>query len=129
MLFPAYRRPMKNHTKLGLTEGLLVFGFFVFMTFLNVAGEWSFQNPPDRQTIQLREALLLDVSQEQKVALVNKKFYDELARAYSATYTSREDFCITVNAIIAEHNQKIEQALNAEQRKKFQTLISCHDLP
>lgn len=118
----------KYTTQFGLTEGFLVFGFFVFMTVLNVVNEWTTQNPPDRQTTQLREALLLDITQEQKIALVNKKFYDELATAYSATYTSREDFCVAVNAIIAQHNQKIEQALNAEQRKKFQTLISCHDL-
>lgn len=120
---------MKNYTtQFSLTEGLLVFGFFVLMTILNVVGEWNSQNPPDRQTRQLREVLLLDVNQEQRIALVNQKFYDELAQAYSATYTSREDFCITVNTIIAQHNQKIEQALNQEQRKKFQTLITCHDL-
>lgn len=120
---------MKNYTQFGLTEGILVFGFFVLMTIINVIGEWDLQNSPDRETTQLREVLRLDASQEQRVALVNKNFYDELARAYSATYTSREDFCVTVNAIISQHNQNIELALNTKQRKKFQALISCHDLP
>jgi len=69
--------------------------------------------------------LFLNASQEQKITMLNKDFYEELAQAYAAHYSNKDEFCTVVNGIIATHNNSVAQMLNADQRKKWQSLIAC----
>ena len=116
---------MKRGLKSEFTLALLVSGFFVAMAVLNMAAEWDRMNSTEQEIKRLREELFLNVSQEEKITLLNKDFYEELAQAYSASYSSKEEFCTIVNRIIASHNHRVAQMLNADQRKKWQSLIAC----
>ena len=116
---------MKRSPNSEVTLALLVFGFFLVMTLLNKFAEWDRINPTQREMIRMQEELFLNVSQEEKIATLNTDFYKELANAYSAKYTSKEEFCTIENKIIAEHNSRVARTLNANQRKKWQSLLAC----
>jgi hypothetical protein len=120
---------MKASVKPELMKALLVFGFFVLMASLNVIAERDKVNSTKRDLEEWRENLFLDASQEKRIAILDQEFYEDLSDAYTANYSDEDEFCGKVKQIIASHNKKIEEALNTEQRKKFQTFISCYDLP
>jgi hypothetical protein len=117
---------MNPNLKSELTKALLACGFFLLMAVLNAVAEWDKSNAIKDQW---REELFLNVSQEKLIAGIDQEFYLELANAYSVSYPNEDEFCMAIKKITAAHNQKIENALNSEQRKKFQTFISCHNLP
>ncbi len=124
-IFPTAHDFMRRNTDSEITLALLVFGFFVIMAILNKAAEWDRINPTQLEMIRMREELFLNVSQEEKIAGLKRDFYQELTQAYQASYTSKDELCAIINKIITEHNNQVALALNAEQRKKWQSFIAC----
>jgi hypothetical protein len=124
-LFSAATRFMKRSIPSDVTLAILVFVFFVVMTLLNVIGQWDHMSSGKDEMIRLRQELFLNANQEEKITLLNKDFYEELTQAYSTKYSNKEEFCTIVNKIITDHNNRVAQMLNADQRKKWQSLIAC----
>ncbi len=116
---------MKRSLPPDITLAVLVFVFFAVMTLLNMGEEWERMNSGKEEMIRLRQELFLNASQEKKIAILNKDFYEALTQAYAANYSGKDEFCTVVNKIIAAHNNSVAQMLNADQRKKWQSLIAC----
>lgn len=116
---------MKSRLNSDVTKALLVFAFFVLMSVLTMAREWERTSFKEEEIYKLKKELFLNVSQEKQIAILHRNFYDELAKVYATRYSNPEEFCQLVSKIVGEYNFKVTQALNAEQRKKWQSMMIC----